>query len=136
MPFAILTRKPIESCNGAGKACLVKQNWVLEGHRLAQTVAYADLGSGNPAPITPAYERQAGPVIELQLEKAGVRFSVSLSRCRCVPMLLPQLRATAISHSVYSKGALSISQSIFMQSLSSRSSCLTSLPLPLSRALS
>jgi len=48
------------------------EDWVLEGHRLAQTVAYGDLGSGNPAPITPVYERQANPVIELQLEKAGV----------------------------------------------------------------
>ena len=25
------------------------EDWVMEGHRLAQTVAYGDLGSGNPA---------------------------------------------------------------------------------------
>jgi hypothetical protein len=31
--------------------------WVMEGHRLAQTVAYGDLGRQNPAPITSAYER-------------------------------------------------------------------------------
>ncbi|MGO9272642.1 MAG: hypothetical protein ACLQOO_20810 [Terriglobia bacterium] len=37
------------------------------------------LGSGNPAPITPAYERQADPVIELQLEKAGVRLAYLLN---------------------------------------------------------
>jgi hypothetical protein len=36
---------------------------------------YGDLDSENPAPITPAYERQADPVIELQLEKAGVRLA-------------------------------------------------------------
>jgi hypothetical protein len=35
------------------------EDWVMEGHRLAQTVAYGDLGSQNPAPITPAYEHQA-----------------------------------------------------------------------------
>jgi len=51
------------------------EDWVLEGHRLAEAVAYGDLGSENPAPITPAYERQADPVIELQLEKAGVRLA-------------------------------------------------------------
>ena len=55
------------------------EDWVLEGHRLAQTVAYGDLGSENPAPITPAYEQQADPVIELQLEKAGVRLAYLLN---------------------------------------------------------
>jgi hypothetical protein len=43
------------------------EDWVMEGHRLAQTVAYGDLGSDDPAVIAPAYERQADPVIELQL---------------------------------------------------------------------
>jgi hypothetical protein len=52
---------------------------VMEGHRLAQTVAYGDLGSQNPAPITPTYKRQAGPVIGLQLEKAGVRLAYLLN---------------------------------------------------------
>jgi hypothetical protein len=37
------------------------------GHRLAQGVAYGDLGGGDPAPITPDYERQADPVVELHL---------------------------------------------------------------------
>jgi hypothetical protein len=45
----------------------------MEGHRLAQTVAYGDLGGGNPAPSTDAYERRVEPAIELQLEKSGVR---------------------------------------------------------------
>jgi hypothetical protein len=45
---------------------------------LAETVAYGDLGSGNPAPIRDAYERHREPVIELQLEKAGVRLACLL----------------------------------------------------------
>jgi hypothetical protein len=40
--------------------------------------AYGDLSNENPAPITPAYEQQANPVIELQLEKAGVRLAYLL----------------------------------------------------------
>lgn len=55
------------------------EDWVLEGHRLAKTVAYGDLGSGNPAPITPVYAQQADPAIELQSEKAGVRLAYLLN---------------------------------------------------------
>jgi S1/P1 Nuclease len=55
------------------------EDWVLEGHRLAATVAYGDLDSQNPAPITAAYERQADAVIKLQLEKAGVRLAYLLN---------------------------------------------------------
>jgi hypothetical protein len=54
------------------------EDWVMEGHRLAQTVAYGELSNENPAPITPEYERQAEPMIELQLEKAGVRLAYLL----------------------------------------------------------
>jgi len=54
------------------------ESWVMEGHRLAQTVAYGDLSNENPAPITPTYEPQANAVIELQLEKAGVRLAYLL----------------------------------------------------------
>ena len=50
----------------------------MEEHRLAQTVAYGDLSNANPAPITPDYERQAESVINLQLEKAGVRLAYLL----------------------------------------------------------
>jgi hypothetical protein len=50
----------------------------MEGHRLAETVAYGNLSNENPAPITPEYERQADAVIELQLEKAGVRLAYLL----------------------------------------------------------
>jgi hypothetical protein len=54
------------------------EDWVLEGHQLAQTAAYGDLESEKPAVISAAYERQADPVIELQLEKAGVRLAYLL----------------------------------------------------------
>jgi hypothetical protein len=50
----------------------------MEGHRLAQTVAYADLRNEDRIPITPAYEHQADAVIGLQLEKAGVRLAYLL----------------------------------------------------------
>jgi hypothetical protein len=40
----------------------------LGGHRLAQTVAYGDLGGENPAIITSTYEKQADSAIEIDLE--------------------------------------------------------------------
>jgi hypothetical protein len=52
------------------------EDWVLEGHRLAQTVAYGDLGTENPAPISAAYEKGADAIVEIQLEKAGVNASL------------------------------------------------------------
>jgi hypothetical protein len=52
----------------------------MESHTLAQTVAYGDLGTGNPAVISPEYEREADLVIEIQLEKAGVRLAYLLTR--------------------------------------------------------
>jgi hypothetical protein len=63
------------------------EDWVLEGHRLAQTVAYRDLGSENPSLITPAYERQADPVIELQLLRLAYLLDAALIEAR------PQLAA-------------------------------------------
>ena len=51
------------------------KDWVLEGHRLAQTIAYQGLGSATPAVITPDYERQADQVIETQLARAGIRLA-------------------------------------------------------------
>jgi hypothetical protein len=50
-------------------------DWVMEDHRLARRVAYGDLGTGNSTLITAAHEGQADPVVELQLEKAGVRLA-------------------------------------------------------------
>lgn len=55
------------------------EDWVLEGHRLARTVAYADLGPENPPTIDAAYEQKADPVIESQIEKAGVRLAYVLN---------------------------------------------------------
>src|SRR5262249_45661187 len=52
---------------------------IWEGHKLAQSVAYRGLGTENPAPITAGYEKQADPVIETQLEKAGVRLAYMLT---------------------------------------------------------
>jgi hypothetical protein len=42
-------------------------------------VAYGDLGSQNPAVIGREYEKQAEPVIEIQLERAGVRLAYLLN---------------------------------------------------------
>jgi hypothetical protein len=55
------------------------EDWVIEGHRLAQSVAYRNLGTENPAPITVTYEKQADEVIETQLEKAGLRLAYLLN---------------------------------------------------------
>jgi hypothetical protein len=43
------------------------------------SLAYRDPGSQNPVRITPAYERRVNPMIELQLEKAGVRLAYLLN---------------------------------------------------------
>ena len=51
----------------------------MEGHRPAQTVAFGDLSNDDPASNTPAYVQQADAVIELQLEKAGVRLAYLLN---------------------------------------------------------
>jgi hypothetical protein len=56
------------------------EDCVLQGHLLAQTVAYGNLGPENPAQITAAYEQQANPVIELQLEKAGVTWHTTWTK--------------------------------------------------------
>jgi hypothetical protein len=55
------------------------EDWVMEGHALAQSVAYRGLETENPAPITAAYEKEADAVIEIQLEKAGVRLAYLLN---------------------------------------------------------
>ncbi len=52
---------------------------MIEGHTLARSVAYRNLGFENPAPITAAYEKQADLVIKIQLEKAGVRLAYLLN---------------------------------------------------------
>lgn len=55
-------------------------DWALQAHGIARTIAYGDLGNRNPAPITPAYRRKADRVIELQLERAGVRLAWVLDK--------------------------------------------------------
>jgi hypothetical protein len=50
-------------------------DWANEAHQIAGAVSYGDLGSGSPASITPDYEHQVDPVVELQLERAGVRLA-------------------------------------------------------------
>jgi hypothetical protein len=86
-----LTQSP-SARGGTGTRCYRPRpgDWVkgciddraMEGHRLAQTVAYGGLGTENPAPITAAYEKQTDPVVEIQLEKAGVRLAYLLN-ARC-----------------------------------------------------
>jgi hypothetical protein len=51
------------------------EDWVMEGHALAQTAVYRNSETGSPASITASYEKQAEAVIEIQLEKAGVRLA-------------------------------------------------------------
>jgi nuclease S1 len=56
------------------------EDWALDAHRIARRVAYGDLSKGHPAVITLMYRHEADPVIELQLEKAGVRLAYVLNR--------------------------------------------------------
>jgi len=56
------------------------EDWILEAHRLARTVAYEGLGTSAPAVITAEYEHRADPVIETQLAKAAVRMAFLLNQ--------------------------------------------------------
>jgi hypothetical protein len=54
-------------------------DWVMESHRLAQTVAYRGLlGDGTPT-LGRAYDERAEATIKLQLEKASVRLAYLLN---------------------------------------------------------
>jgi hypothetical protein len=56
------------------------ESWVMESHRLAQTVAYRP-GWGYGAPLlSQDYDARAERVIEIQLEKAAVRLAFLLNR--------------------------------------------------------
>jgi hypothetical protein len=55
------------------------EDWILEAHSLARTVAYQGLGNANPAVIPLEYERRADQVIETQLARAGVRLAFLLN---------------------------------------------------------
>lgn len=50
-------------------------DWANEAHQIARAVSHGNLGDGSPALITPAYEQHADHVLELQLERAGVRLA-------------------------------------------------------------
>ena len=56
------------------------EDWALEAHKLAQSVAYGDLGKVRPAVVTHTYEQKADAIVELQLEKAGVRLAFVLDQ--------------------------------------------------------
>lgn len=55
-------------------------DWAMEGHNIARDVAYKNLPSGSPAELGQAYVDAATPVVETQLEKAGIRLAVILNR--------------------------------------------------------
>src|ERR1700740_2098884 len=49
--------------------------WAIEAHGVAQTVAYASLPSNRIGGWAIAYQAQAWPVVQAQLEKAAVRLA-------------------------------------------------------------
>lgn len=55
-------------------------DWVMESHRLAQSVAYRKAWSFGPAVIDRRYDERAEPVIKLQLERAAVRLAYLLNQ--------------------------------------------------------
>lgn len=55
------------------------QDWVMESHRLAQTVAYGGLPRAADPTLDRGYDLRAEAVIEVQLEKASVRLAYVLN---------------------------------------------------------
>jgi len=56
------------------------EDWVMEGHRLAQTVAYGDLGRQNPPVIGPPTTKgKRSPSSRLSWRRAGVRLAYLLN---------------------------------------------------------
>jgi hypothetical protein len=53
--------------------------WAMEAHGAAQTVAYPDLPTDRTGDWSTAYQAQAWPVVQVQLEKAGVRLAEVLN---------------------------------------------------------
>jgi hypothetical protein len=54
------------------------EEWAEDNHKIARKVTYGKLPkvpAGAPEPIDAAYEKKAGPVIRLQIEKAGARLA-------------------------------------------------------------
>lgn len=56
------------------------EDWVLESHRLAQTVAYRRRWALGPALLDGGYDERAEAAIRVQLEKAAVRLAYLLNQ--------------------------------------------------------
>ncbi len=56
------------------------EDWALESHRLARDVAYKNLPAGAPPALDQAYVDAVRPVVETQLEKAGIRLANILNQ--------------------------------------------------------
>lgn len=50
-------------------------NWAIEAHAIARDMVYSPLPAASPAVLSNAYLEQAGPVITLQLRRAGYRLA-------------------------------------------------------------
>ena len=58
--------------------------WALESHAIAQSVAYPDVPSRPNGGWSVAYQAQTWPVVQTQLQRAGVRLAEVLSESlRC-----------------------------------------------------
>lgn len=55
-------------------------DWAMEGHALAVRVAYGKLPRNSTPAMGDAYLQAAQPVVELQLEKAGIRLATILNQ--------------------------------------------------------
>jgi hypothetical protein len=56
-------------------------DWANESHRIAVESVYKDVPvDGDPPKLDQAYVDRAGPVIDLQLQKAGMRLAMVLNR--------------------------------------------------------
>ena len=55
------------------------EDWLLEGHKIAQQIASGDLPSGPTPDLEQSSEDGSVPAVEIQLEKAGVRLASILN---------------------------------------------------------
>jgi hypothetical protein len=58
------------------------EDWAEQSHKAAQKVVYGKLpkaGASGPAPVSAAYEKEADPLIEQQIERAGARLAATLN---------------------------------------------------------
>lgn len=55
------------------------EDWVWEAQAASRNIAYGNLSAGEPAVLGEEYARKASPVIELQLQRAGVRLAALLN---------------------------------------------------------